>query len=101
SMLPEKDACYEVLTEETGIFVRKFDNEFPGAEYIVDVEKNIDLLSRTMDIVIEAKNVRIGESEHSIDFDNKCTLCFEIIDMVSESYGTRKWKNDSVILEAA
>lgn len=121
SVLPEEDACFEVLTEEIELYVHKFDNEFWGVknfdcgEIKIELDKIsaddfIDILGETIEEFINLGSYFLKARLNSA-FDSVIALSEEYV-AVSSSYVRKteapqysqhleKWKNDDVMNEAA
>lgn len=119
SVLPEENACFEVLTEETELYVHKFDNEFWGREnFGSDQEIKIDLskifADDFIDILGEAIEEFINLGSYSLKFqlnkrfDPVITLGEEYVSISiaktaipQDSQRLENWKNDDVMNVAA
>lgn len=60
SVLPEEDACFEILTEEIRLYVEKFDNEFLSQKYFRASDERLDL-----------DNQLLAVDNQCIDFENR------------------------------
>lgn len=117
SLLPEENACFEILTEEMKMFVQKFDNDFFDTEYFDVDEKKIELdegsLNTLYDLLVEKVERFVNVGDYSFksqvkptsistdDFHAEYTLHIERRIKLQKSNKSENWKNDDAINDAA
>ena len=71
SVLPEKNACFKILTKQIELYVQKFDEEFLSAKYFLKSDKkvNIDetLLDHMMDRLFGNMNQFTELAEYKVE----------------------------------
>lgn len=77
-LLPEADACFQVLTKQIESFVQKFDQEFFYTQYILDNTKKTEvnelLTSLSFDIILE----NVTQFTELLDYKIKIPLSSEV-----------------------
>lgn len=111
SLLPEKNACFRVLTEEIEKFVEKFDSEFLDDGYFKDIGKDI-IVDELLDDYTEIDNF-IGICNYSFNsqvkhqtgklygLDKNYIPDVNKVVVLTENQLSKEWKSSDIIYVAA
>ena len=67
-LLPEKNACFKILTKQIEVFVQQFDCEFFAAKHFRDSDKKADLSDWNVEASLDVLTERIEQFTELVDY---------------------------------
>lgn len=74
NVLPEENACFEILTDKIKNFVQEFDSEFLKKEYFREIDKKVDFKDLDIELSCNIYYEEIEEFQVLLDYVVKKTL---------------------------